>query len=44
MFKSATVLDPDNFLAIYKFFNTGFHCENAKFYDSQANRELKKYT
>ena len=44
MFKSATGLDSDDFLAIFKFLNTGPHCENAMFYDSQAKRELKKYT
>ena len=32
------------FLAIFKFLKTGPHCENTKFYDSQAKRELKKYT
>ena len=44
MFKYATGLDPNDFLAIFKFLNTGPHCENTKFYDSQAKRELKKYT
>ena len=44
MFKSATGLDPNGLLAIFKFLNTGSHCENTKFYDSQAKRELKKYT
>ena len=44
MFKSTTGLDPGDFLVIFKFLSTGLHCENAKFYDSQANRELKKYT
>ena len=41
MFKSATGLDPNGLLAIFKFLNTGSHCENTKFYDSQAKRELK---
>ena len=44
MFKSARGLDPNDFLAIIKFLSTGPHCENTKFYDSQAKRELKKYT
>ena len=44
MFKSAAGLDPNDFLAIFKFLNTGPHCEKTKFYDSQAERELKKYT
>ena len=44
MFKSARGLDPNDFLVIIKFLNTGPHCENTKFYDSQAKREPKKYT
>ena len=44
MFKSATGLDSNDFLAVFKFLNTGPHCENTKFYDSQAKRELKTYT
>ena len=43
MFKSAKGLDTNDFLAIFKFLNTGPHCENTKFYDNQAMRELKKY-
>ena len=34
MFKSARGLDPNDFLVIIKFLNTGPHCENTKFYDS----------
>ena len=44
MFKSAAGLDPNDFLTIFKFLNSGPHCEKTKFYDSQAERELKKYT
>ena len=44
MFKSATGLDPNDFLAIFKFLNTRPHCENGNFCDSQAKREPKKYT
>ena len=36
MFKSATGLDPDDFLAVFKFLSTGPHCENAKFYEYQV--------
>ena len=38
MFKSATGLDSNDFLAIFKFLNTGPHCENTMFYNSQAER------
>ena len=41
MFKSGTGLDTNDFLAIFKFLNSGIHCENPKFYDSQGMRELK---
>ena len=44
MFKSATGLDPDDFLAVFKFLSTGPHCENAKFYEYQVKQELKKHT
>ena len=44
MFKSATGLDTNVFLAIFKFLNFESHCEYTKFYDSQAMRELRKYT
>ena len=44
MFKSATGLDTNDFLVIFKFLNIGPHCENKKLYDSQAMRELEKYT
>ena len=44
MFKSATGLDPNDFLATLKFLNTGPHCENTNFYGIQAKREPKKYT
>ena len=43
IFKSATRLDPDDFLATSEFLNTGPSFENLKFYDSHAKRELKKY-
>ena len=41
MFKSAAGFDTNDFFAIFKFLNTGPHCENTKFYDSQAMRGLK---
>ena len=41
MFKSTTGLDPDDFLAIFKFLDFGRHCENAKFYDGQTRNESK---
>ena len=44
IFKSATGLDPNDFLAVYKFLSTGPHCENAKFYEDQVKQELKKHT
>ena len=43
MFKSATGLHLNDFLAIFKFLNTDSHCENTKFYSTQAKRELRKY-
>ena len=44
IFKSATGLDLNDFLAIFKFLNTGSYFENAKFYDNQAKRKLKNIT
>ena len=44
MFKSATGLHLNGFLAIFKFLNTDSHCENTKIYNTQAKRELRKYT
>ena len=44
MFNSPTELDPNDFFVIFKCLNTGLHCQNSKFYDSQAKRELSKYT
>ena len=44
MIESARRLDPINFLAIFKLLRNGCHCENTKFYDSHAKRELKKHT
>ena len=42
MFKSAKGLDPDHFLVIFRHLERWPHCENTKFYDSQAKKELKK--
>ena len=43
MFKTATGFDPDDSLPIFKSLSTDRPHENAKFYDSQAKRDLKKY-
>ena len=44
VFKAATVLDPKEFLAFFRFFNSGPHCESAKFYDIEDKGKLIKYT
>ena len=44
MFNSLTELDPNHFFSIFKCLSTGLHCQNSKFYDNQAKRELNKYT
>ena len=44
MFKVATVLDPNEFLAFFRFFNSESHCESAKFYDIEDKGTLITYT
>ena len=44
MFKSATGLEPDDFLTVFKFLKSGPHSGNAKFYMTvRQKREFKKY-
>ena len=44
MFKVATVLEPNEFFAFFRFFNSGPHCESAKFYDIEDKGKLVTYT
>ena len=41
MFKSATGLVSNNFLAVFKFLNTGPHCKNTKFMTARQRGSLK---
>ena len=38
LFKSITSLEPDDFLAIFQFLNTGLHGENIKYYDKNKKQ------